>query len=73
MTVVFSTLGGVLAGVATGASLEPTGLLLGAGIFAGGGLLGLATARAIWATTTRSMRRRLNDLMATVVGTLDRP
>jgi hypothetical protein len=73
LTVVFSTLGGLLAGVATGASLEPTGLLLGAGVFAGGGLLGLGTARAIWAATTRSMRRRLNDLMATVVSTLDHP
>jgi hypothetical protein len=71
--VVFSTLGGLLAGVATGASLEPTGLLMGAGILAGGGLLGLGTARALWAATTRSMRRRLNDLMAEVVGTLDRP
>jgi hypothetical protein len=73
ITLVFTTLGGVLAGVATGASLEPTGLALGAGILAGGGLLGLGTARAIWAATTRSMRRRLDELMAALVKATEAP
>jgi hypothetical protein len=58
-------LGGVLSGV-----FHPAGLLESVGVFAGAGAGALATARALWSSTTRRTRARLARLVDTLSATL---
>lgn len=72
LTHLFPTIGGLLAGVAVGASLEP-GLVGGAAVLAGGAGAGFAFARALWHRSSRTVRARAARIVERVTAALPTP
>ena len=64
------TMGGFLAAIATGASLEPESFLVGASLVAGGLTAGVTTARIIWRNVSRRTAERTKAILVGVRRTL---
>jgi len=62
MTWGFSVAGGLVAGAITGAILEPSSILVGAGLLGAGGTAGLGLGAALWARSTRRFRQAFGEL-----------
>ena len=71
LTGLVNTLGGVLAGVLGYGLLEPESAIVTTGLIAAGLGGGLMTARAYWRASSRSFRRKVDQIMESVTRTLN--
>jgi hypothetical protein len=67
----FNFLGWMIAAGITGAVIDPESAAVGAAIFSGGVVGGIAQGRMVWAKTTKSIRAKLHRIMEAVAGVAD--
>jgi hypothetical protein len=68
LTFFFNFLGWMVAAGITGAVIDPESVAVGAAIFSGGVLGGIAQGRMVWAKTTKSIRAKLHRIMEPLTG-----
>jgi hypothetical protein len=68
LTFFFNFLGWMVAAGITGAVVDPESAAVGAAIFSGGVLGGIAQGRIVWARTTKSVRAKLHRIMKALTG-----
>ena len=71
LTFFFNFMGWMVAAGITGALIDPESAAVGAAIFSGGVLGGIAQGRMVWAKTTKSIREKLHRIMEAVAGVAD--
>jgi hypothetical protein len=71
LTFFFNFLGWMVAAGITGAVIDPESAAVGAAIFSGGVLGGIAQGRMVWARTTKSIRAKLHRIMEALTGVAD--
>jgi hypothetical protein len=71
LTFFFNFLGWMVAAGITGAVVDPESAAVGAAIFSGGALGGIAQGRVVWAKTTKRLREKLHRIMAAVTRVAD--
>ncbi len=71
LTFFFNFLGWMVAAGITGAVIDPESAAVGAAIFSGGVLGGMAQGRIVWAKTAKSVRAKLHRIMEALTGAVE--